>query len=396
MQKIKTQKGITLIALIITIIVMLILVGVTIIAAIDGGAFSKAREAKSETEKQTQREAKLLSDPIEIDGKKYATYEDYINNNYIIEWGKVETKPEGWSNNVVAMTDGDSNVPVPNGFEILTTSERPYGYSIDEGFVIKDGENEFVWVPVTNAKEYTEDDFGPLEYIDEESNYKYDSYQIINHYYGNVLGTMKSNTDFDSVFTYAVDKANVERSIKTYGGFYVGRYETTYDRVSEGVPQGIGVKKGRDVLRADCLLKPETETKPASNENYYYRWWGLYKAQKDLYNSNLNVGSLMISDNQWEAIMDYTKYREGTRPKNSYSYENGPDKSGSAYSTDPNKYDKVKNIYDLASNLEEWTMEASTDLYRIDRGGDYENSDFTASHLGHYYPLGYSRKITRF
>ena len=41
----KNNKGITLIALVITIIVMLILVAVTIAMAVDGGLFSKATYA---------------------------------------------------------------------------------------------------------------------------------------------------------------------------------------------------------------------------------------------------------------------------------------------------------------------------------------------------------------
>lgn len=44
------ERGITLIALIITIIIMLILVGVTVTSAINGGLFSKAKNASTETE----------------------------------------------------------------------------------------------------------------------------------------------------------------------------------------------------------------------------------------------------------------------------------------------------------------------------------------------------------
>ena len=48
MQKLKTQNGITLIALIITIIVMLILVAVTLVITLgDNGIIAKAREAKN-------------------------------------------------------------------------------------------------------------------------------------------------------------------------------------------------------------------------------------------------------------------------------------------------------------------------------------------------------------
>ena len=45
----KSQKGITLIALVITIIVMLILVGVTITMAVNGGLFNYAGKAAKET-----------------------------------------------------------------------------------------------------------------------------------------------------------------------------------------------------------------------------------------------------------------------------------------------------------------------------------------------------------
>ena len=46
------NKGITLIALIITIIVMLILVGVTITVALNGGLFETATKAATETKKE--------------------------------------------------------------------------------------------------------------------------------------------------------------------------------------------------------------------------------------------------------------------------------------------------------------------------------------------------------
>lgn len=77
-QNIKQAKGITLIALVITIIVMLILVGVTINIAIDGGLFDYARtaangtDAKKEAEKDyTTLEGSMSTDDL-ID--KYTTY----------------------------------------------------------------------------------------------------------------------------------------------------------------------------------------------------------------------------------------------------------------------------------------------------------------------------------
>ena len=56
----QNQKGITLIALIITIIVMLILVGVTINVALNGGLFQKTEEAKTQTQKETDQEVNRI------------------------------------------------------------------------------------------------------------------------------------------------------------------------------------------------------------------------------------------------------------------------------------------------------------------------------------------------
>ena len=50
----KNNKGITLISLVITIIVMLILVGVTVSAAINGKLFDTAKKAAKDTENAKQ------------------------------------------------------------------------------------------------------------------------------------------------------------------------------------------------------------------------------------------------------------------------------------------------------------------------------------------------------
>lgn len=55
----KGQKGITLIALIITIIVMLILVAVSVSAAVQSNLFGHAGEATTEYKNQQQREQNI-------------------------------------------------------------------------------------------------------------------------------------------------------------------------------------------------------------------------------------------------------------------------------------------------------------------------------------------------
>ena len=57
----KGQKGITLVALIITIIVMLILVGVSISVALNGGLFTKAGTAARQTKQAQVSEAVALA-----------------------------------------------------------------------------------------------------------------------------------------------------------------------------------------------------------------------------------------------------------------------------------------------------------------------------------------------
>ena len=63
------KKGITLIALVVTIIVLLILIGITISFVFsDNGVIAKARQAKYETESAAQAEQKAMedTDPEEV------------------------------------------------------------------------------------------------------------------------------------------------------------------------------------------------------------------------------------------------------------------------------------------------------------------------------------------
>ena len=73
-----TNKGITLIALIITIIVMLILVGVTISMAVNGGLFEKAGEAVGDTQNAINAEQQLANGEINVGGVLYDSIDDYV------------------------------------------------------------------------------------------------------------------------------------------------------------------------------------------------------------------------------------------------------------------------------------------------------------------------------
>lgn len=73
----KGQKGITLVALIITIIVMLILVAVSIAVVINSGLLDSASRASKETKNAIEEEANL--DGVNINGVYYNTVEEYVN-----------------------------------------------------------------------------------------------------------------------------------------------------------------------------------------------------------------------------------------------------------------------------------------------------------------------------
>ena len=73
-----TNKGITLIALVITIIVMLILVAVTISMAVNGGLFDYAGKAVGETNNAMQAEQQLANGGIEVGGVWYNSIDEYL------------------------------------------------------------------------------------------------------------------------------------------------------------------------------------------------------------------------------------------------------------------------------------------------------------------------------
>ena len=130
------EKGITLVALVITIIVLLILAGITISLTIgQRGILKRAEEAgKNYGEASKQEENELIKISNEMDS--------------IIEGTVVPDLPSETNYTIV---DG---VPVPKGFEHVEGTK-------DTGFVIKDisvdsqgnptktNGNEFVWVPCT-------------------------------------------------------------------------------------------------------------------------------------------------------------------------------------------------------------------------------------------------------
>ena len=92
MNKLKEQKGITLIALVITIIVMLILVAVTITMAVNGGLFDYARKAGQETNRAIANEQQFanLEENMTVDD----LINKYIKPDYTLEDLELEVGSE--------------------------------------------------------------------------------------------------------------------------------------------------------------------------------------------------------------------------------------------------------------------------------------------------------------
>ena len=166
--------------------------------------------------------------------------------------------------------------------------------------------------------------------------------------------------------------------VATKGGFWIGRYET-----SNMVEDSTQDTTNRITVRRGIITG-------INNLN----WYRMY-AQQKIYKSlalveSANVTSSMIWGSQWNQIMIWmksikSKYLDSEHSgeffvTNSVSMGNygiidGID-DGWMYEDSPaptgfSENYKVKNIFDLAGNVEEWTLEARSPFSRVLKGGDY-------------------------
>ena len=94
--------------------------------------------------------------------------------------------------------------------------------------------------------------------------------------------------------------------------------------------------------------------------------------------ANSNVTTTMIWGCQWDAVMRWM-YNSGDAEKKTYTYDstgkgnyNGTN-GNEAIPTGTNDAYSVNNIYDMAGNVRDWTIEAFNTSYRVERGGFYNN-----------------------
>ena len=118
----KTNKGITLIALVITIIVMLILVVVTIRIATNGGLFDYAGRAARETKDAIADETDIANGKITIGGVTYNSIDEYVNRNNV---SRLKYKVEG-SNIIVYLVDSYYDYLETNELEVSKENYSAY------------------------------------------------------------------------------------------------------------------------------------------------------------------------------------------------------------------------------------------------------------------------------
>ena len=308
-------------------------------------------------------------------------------------------------------------VPVPNGY-VGSRADGENG--IDTGYVIYEGEeevtnenveeaqrtrNQYVWVPVPDINKFYGIDengkkWGKLyefttetgENVDEITGARplnwSESDGIIKMLYknrnkepdiiGNAFDTDSKIGELGKTrheFLMGIEKEfnDMLESVEKYGGFYVGRYETGNLSTDKVV-----IQKGY----SDFSLQ---------------NWYAMYKKCIDLKGNNINIETGMIWGNQWDRILMWlvesgNKTKEqlcnsiswGNYRDSEFEYTNNDGKvnikhedSGARIPTGLTEYTKANNIYDLAGNIQEWTMESNWDNVRVGRGGFYNGNSTT-------------------
>ena len=355
MRKTKMQTGITLVALIITIIILLILAVVTIGSINNGNIITYALNASTGYSTKKDEEETLIDD-----------YESIIKGNL----------PGGDK-----VTYTDENVPIPAGFYYVTGEK-------DTGLVISDDKsdennangkegNQFVWVPVDNINDMVMCQIcggkGILDKKTLQCSEHGTSTKLAGKLYAEVMGDYFNTSlteqyynnlslkEPDVVNEYDSVKANLEKaglidltaesfknllqkefdemaeSVAKYGGFYVGRYETSKNGVNPESKYG--------------ATSATAATESANT------WYGLYALNKKYTTSS--VKSSMIWGSQYDAMMIWM----GEKATSTIG-----DKKNQTRECGKAPEDVIKNVYDIYGNSLEWTLEANNNSNRVWRG----------------------------
>ena len=399
-QERREEKGITLVALVVTIIVLIILAGVTLNIVLDqDGIINKAQQATGDYDNAQKAEQELLGEIegyIEYAGKTAPIPEGYTKSQITTEDDVVEGVviyeiPEGatvnWTDNEDENGNNQSTIILPGETEVKNLQENV---------------NQYVWIPVDDinsmvmCKSNTEDSVCNLVYDEIKDTltckthldtatelvgrlYSSSIVNTGNKIYSYAMDFTKRDQTYDESSyhepnTVSSDASNsltidelksdftaMAKSVAKNGGFYISRYEIGEKGES---------KKGQQVLTA-----------ASSNGSNYLggnKWYGLYNATR-----NESSHKHMIWGCQYDQAIEFI----GKEAQIGHSDRNlTKDHALSGQ----NEFDFMKNIYDLEGNHYEWTVEANSTIGRTYRGSLYNNANNNsfdpASRRGSYSP----------
>ena len=404
-KEIEQNKGITLVALIITIVVMLILVAVSVNVVVKSNLIGTAEKTVNKYKTASEEESK--GGVIEINGKKYNSIEDYIDLSSInIPGGTRVTDNTEYKVN-------DETAWIPAGFTVSgIDSERTIDgglviYDIPEGTTpdwsnpdsVKTKYNQFVWIPVEVKSTDTENSIASF----------YRSLWVANASTGGERTTglnakytepysYDTTNNYDQTNGIADQITELTNSIYIYGGFYIGRYEagSTTPRTSSSS------QTAEFVVQQDKY--PYTYVKWGKSmsdvsEGAVYLCNNLYSST----NTNYGATSMLCTGACWDSMLDFIKdsshsvtdsttwgnYSNSetyTINRGKYAVFNASNGTLGNFQDVVNEYSKgkdtrillttgaaetrnvAKNIYDVAGNVYEWTTESTSSSRRVGRG----------------------------
>ena len=232
----KKNEGITLIALIITIIILIILTAVTINNVIGTDLIGFATKAAENYTDAARDEADKVDKLVgTLDNQGVGEDSAVRAGETVTAETKTETDEGGIKYNYTDAQGRHAMVPV--GFKVSTKTSEQY---VKDGLVIQDSDgNEFVWVPCY---------YGEKPENAPEDLQKYDKHTYVNNddtsestveEGGNGWKTYwytkfrdwfdEATTKKDNGKIVKDEEAYGNKSVKTYGGFYIARYEAGWE-----------------------------------------------------------------------------------------------------------------------------------------------------------------------
>ena len=383
------QNGITLIALVITIIVLLILAGVSI-ATLTGenGILTRANDARENTEKAEEDELRRLTALEAATNLEDTTHTDNSTGKEI-------------------------TVTIPAGFALSQVEGED---TIANGLVIIDSNlNEFVWIEVPkdisvySSAGLSITDFTTSEYEKIEN----DLFEYTIDYKTNNDGSGMT-TFSDSYYSadsidltdtqYIIQKHNMLKSIYQNGGFWVGRYEagTNNNRISHTDITDITPLSQANLYPITYVTRAEANklaSKIMQSSNNYTSSI-MFGIQYDLIlkyfeNHGTSIEELIRDSTNWgnyynsSFTINRGSYAQYGNLELWYNYSENLENCavnriklpseikdyGILLTTGSSEKNKKNNIYDFAGNVWEWTLETrNSDAYPCYRGGGYNDN----------------------